>query len=72
MCFGQPTSRQLPSGRVNGTWGRGLATKKGESEGKLASWIRMLVHPESAMRGKGNVDGNTDERADAGAGRDTG
>jgi hypothetical protein len=51
--------------------GQGLSDKKGESEGKLANWIKMLVHPESAMRGKGNVDGNTDERADTGAGRDT-
>ena len=57
---------------MNGTWGRGLATKKGESEGKLAIWMRMLVHPESAMRGKGNFDDDTDERADTGAGRDTG
>jgi hypothetical protein len=31
-----------------------------------------VVHPESAMKGKGNVDGDTDERADTGAGRDTG
>jgi hypothetical protein len=52
--------------------GQGFRDKKWESEGKLAIWTRMLVHPESAMRGKDNVDGNTDERADTGAGRDTG
>ena len=47
-----PNTRQLPSGYVNGTWGRGLAMKKGDRAGKLAIWIRMLVHPESAMRGE--------------------
>ena len=52
--------------------GQGLSDKKGESAGKLASWIKMLVHPESAMRGKVNVDDDTVERADTGAGRDTG
>ncbi len=52
--------------------GQGLRDKNGESDGKLAIWIRMLVHPESAMRGKVNVDGDTDERADTEAGRDTG
>ena len=52
--------------------GQGLSDKKGEREGKLAIWIRMLVHPESAMRGKVNMDDDTDEGADTGAGRDTG
>jgi hypothetical protein len=57
---------------VKGTWGRGLATKNWESAGKYSSLIRMLVHPESAIRGEDNLEESTDDRADTGAGRDTG
>ena len=49
-----------------------MATKKVESAGKLAIWMRMLVHPESAIRGKDNLEAGTDDRAETGAGRDTG
>ena len=66
-----PTSRVLPSGRVKGTWGRGLEVKNGDRGGKLAIWIRMLVHPESAIRGE-EQGTETEDRADIGAGRDTG
>ena len=66
-----PTSSVLPSGRVKETWGRGFETKNGESGGKLVNWIRMLVHPESAMRGD-ESNGGVDTRADTGDGRDTG
>ncbi len=57
---------------MNETWGRGLATKNGERAGKLAICIRMLVHPESAIRGKDTVGDETDERTDTGARRDIG
>lgn len=66
-----PTSSVLPSGRVKETWGRGFETKNGERAGKLVNWIRMLVHPESAMRGDRSNDG-VDARADIGDGKDTG
>ena len=66
-----PTSSVLPSGRVNETWGRGFETKNGDRGGKLVNWIRMLVHPESAMRGD-ESNGWVDARADTGDGRDTG
>jgi hypothetical protein len=66
-----PTSRVLPSGRVKETWGRGLEVKNGDRGGKLAIWIRMLVHPESAIRGDEQEE-KTEDRADIGAGRDTG
>ena len=45
--------------------------KKGERGGKLAIWIRMLVHPESAIRGDAQEE-EAEDRADMGAGRDTG
>ena len=45
--------------------------KKGERGGKLAIWIRMLVHPESAIRGDEEEE-EAEDRADMGAGRDTG
>ena len=45
--------------------------KNGERGGKLAIWIRMLVHPESAIRGE-EQDTETEDSADIGAGRDTG
>ncbi len=45
--------------------------KNGDRGGKLAIWIRMLVHPESAIRGDEQEE-ETEERADIGAGRDTG
>ncbi len=65
-----PTSRVLPSGRVKGTWGRGLEVKNGDRGGKLAIWIRMLVHPESAKRGDEHEE-ETEDRADIGAGSKT-
>ena len=45
--------------------------KKGERGGKLAIWIRMLVHPESAIRGD-EGEGEAEDRADMGAGIDPG
>ena len=45
--------------------------KNGERGGKLAIWIRMLVHPESAIRGDEEEE-EAEDRADMGAGRDTG
>ena len=66
-----PTSSVLPSGRVKENWGRGFETKNGERGEKLVNWIRMLVHPESAMRGD-ESNGGADARTDTGAGRDTG
>ncbi len=45
--------------------------KNGERGGKLAIWIRMLVHPESATRGDEQEE-EVEDRADIGAGRDTG
>ena len=67
-----PTSSVFfPSGRVKETWGSGFETKNGERGGELVNWIRMLVHPESAMRGD-KSNGGVDARADTGDGRDTG
>jgi hypothetical protein len=66
-----PTSRVLPSGRVRGTWGRGLEAKNGDRGGKLAIWIKMLVHSESTMRGDEQEE-ETEDRADIGAGRESG
>ncbi len=66
-----PTSSVLPSGRVKETWGRGFETKNGDRGGKLVNWIRMLVHPESAMRGE-DSNGGVEAKADTGDGRDTG
>jgi hypothetical protein len=60
------TSRVLPSGRVKGTWGRGLEVKNGDRVGN-----KMLVHPESAIRGDEQKE-EMEDRADIGAGRDTG
>ncbi len=45
--------------------------KNGDRGGKLAIWIRMLVHPESSIRGEEQEMG-TEDKADIGAGRDTG
>ncbi len=58
-----PTSRVLPSGRVKGTWGKGLEVKNDDRGGKLAIWIRMLVHSESAIRGE-EQDTETEDSAD--------
>jgi hypothetical protein len=56
---------------VKGTWGRGLEAKSEDRGGKLVIWIRMLVHPESAIRGE-EQETETEDSADIGAGRDTG
>ncbi len=38
--------------KVKGTEGRGLQEKNGTSAGKLESWIKRPVQPESAIRGE--------------------
>ncbi len=45
--------------------------KSEDRGGTLAIWIRMLVHPESAIRGE-EQETETEDSADIGAGRDTG
>ncbi len=45
--------------------------KNGERGGKLVIWIRMLLHPESTIRGDEQEE-EAEDRADIGAGRDTG
>jgi hypothetical protein len=55
-----------------GTTSKTVSIRQSECDLGLAIWIRMLVHPESAIRGKDNLDDDTDERADTDAGRDTG
>ncbi len=52
MWEGPPTWRDEPSGRVKGTEGRGLQEKNGASAGKLESWIKRPVQPESAISGE--------------------
>ena len=52
MCEGPPTWRDEPSGRVKGTEGKGLQEKNGASDGKLDSWMRRPVQPESAISGE--------------------
>ncbi len=52
MWAGPPTLRDEPSGRVKETEGRGLHEKNGASAGKLESWIKRPVQPESAIRGE--------------------
>ncbi len=47
-----PTCRDEPSGRVKGIEGKGLQEKNGASAGKLESWIRRPVQPESAISGE--------------------
>jgi hypothetical protein len=56
---------------VKGTWGRGLEVKNEDRGRKLAIWIRMLVHPESAMRGDEQEE-ETEDRANIGAGKEIG
>ncbi len=69
MWPGPPTGRVEPSGKVYGTWGRGLGLKKGERLGKLDIWIRMPVHPESAMRGEVGVEMETEDKTLKGRGQ---
>ncbi len=56
-----PTRKTEPSGRVKGTKGRGLAVKNSDRAEKLDCWIRMPVHPESAMRGEDRACGERHE-----------
>ena len=46
-----------------------MGLKKGERVGKLDIWIRMPVHPESAMRGDAGEDIATEEKTLKGEGK---
>ena len=52
MWEGPPTWRDELSGRVKGTEGKGLQENNGASDGKLDSWMRRPVQPESAISGE--------------------
>ena len=56
-------------GQGVGDLGKWFRAKKGERVGKLDIWIRMPVHPESAMRGDAGKDIATDDKTLKGRGQ---
>ena len=50
--MGPPADKDEPSGRVNGTRGKGWGVKKGVRQARLEISINRPVQPESAIRGE--------------------
>ena len=62
--MGPPADKDEPSGRVNGTRGKGWGVKKGVRHARLEISINKPVQPESAIRGEeGRRAGNPTELA---------
>ena len=62
--MGPPADKDEPSGKVNGTIGKGWGVKKGVRQARLEISINRPVQPESAIRGEeGRRAGNPTELA---------